>query len=220
MKREIDINEITDGREYTSNDMVKVGCHDCEGCHACCQGMGNSIVLDPYDVFRLVSGTGKSVNELLETNIELNVVDDIILPNLKLSGDNEQCSFLNDEGRCSIHKYRPGICRMFPLGRMYTDDGFRYILQVHECQKPEKTKVKVHKWLDTPNLGQYEKYIMDWHDFLTGLRKIIGESDEQTSNNISVVVMKYFYLSPYDYNGSFYDQFSERLLCIKSNMGW
>ena len=47
MKREVDLNEISDGRLYSSGDMVKVDCHDCEGCSACCQGMGNSIILDP-----------------------------------------------------------------------------------------------------------------------------------------------------------------------------
>lgn len=28
MKREIDLNEISDGRLYTVNDMVKIGCND------------------------------------------------------------------------------------------------------------------------------------------------------------------------------------------------
>ena len=37
MKREVDLNEISDGRLYSSGDMVKVDCHDCEGCSACCQ---------------------------------------------------------------------------------------------------------------------------------------------------------------------------------------
>ena len=81
------------------------------------------------------------------------------------------------EGRCSIHAYRPGICRLFPLGRYYEDSAevasgireagyFRYFLQVHECPMPNKTKVKVGKWVDTPQLEQYEAYIRKWHSFL------------------------------------------------------
>ena len=53
MKREVDMNEISDGRLYGLNDMVKVGCNDCEGCSACCQGMGDSVKLDPLDIYRL-----------------------------------------------------------------------------------------------------------------------------------------------------------------------
>ena len=73
------------------------------------------MVLDPYDVFRLEEGLGQSFQELLTYGLELNVVDGVILPNLKMTGDGERCSFLNPEGRCSIHPYRPGFCRMFPL---------------------------------------------------------------------------------------------------------
>ena len=32
------------------------------------------------------------------------------------------CGFLADDGRCSIHMLRPGICRLFPLARDYSDD--------------------------------------------------------------------------------------------------
>ena len=53
MKRNVDINEISDGRLYSSGDMVKADCHDCKGCSACCRGMGNSIILDPMDIWRL-----------------------------------------------------------------------------------------------------------------------------------------------------------------------
>lgn len=56
MIREVDLQEISDGKLYTANDLVKAGCNDCAGCSACCRGMGNSIVLDPLDMHRLVRG--------------------------------------------------------------------------------------------------------------------------------------------------------------------
>ena len=109
MKREISLEEISDGKLYGSGDMVKVGCDDCRGCSACCRGMGSSIVLDPYDVFRLETGLGLSFEGLLAESVELNLVDGIILPNLKMSGEGEACTFLNEEGRCRIHPFRSGI---------------------------------------------------------------------------------------------------------------
>ncbi|MDQ9892155.1 YkgJ family cysteine cluster protein, partial [Acinetobacter baumannii] len=75
------------------------------------------IILDPLDIYRLTFGLQQKFEQLLADKLELNVVDGVILPNLKMAGENEQCSFLNDEGRCSIHSIRPGICRLFPLGR-------------------------------------------------------------------------------------------------------
>ena len=35
MERMIDLKEISDGRLYTADDMVKADCQDCKGCSAC-----------------------------------------------------------------------------------------------------------------------------------------------------------------------------------------
>ena len=124
MKRNVDLKDISDGRLYSSNDMVKADCGYCKGCFACCQGMGNSIILDPLDIHRLTTGLQCTIEALLSKHVELNVVDGIILPNLKMQEESQQCAFLNSEGRCSIHPIRPGICRLFPLGRYYENGGF------------------------------------------------------------------------------------------------
>ena len=112
MKRNVRLEDISDGKLYTANDLVKADCHDCEGCSACCRGMA-SIVLDPYDVWQLCMGLGKTFQGLMEEHIELQVVDGGILPKLKMAGEEESCTFLDENGRCSIHLFRPGICRLF-----------------------------------------------------------------------------------------------------------
>ena len=141
MKRNIDLKEISDGRLYSSGDMVKVECHDCEGCSDCCQGMGDSIILDPMDIWRLHRGIKKDFSVLMGENyISLGVVDRMILPNLKMDVQKDACPFLNDEGRCSIHSCRPGLCRLFPLGRYYEENGFKYFIQIHECSRKDRGK--------------------------------------------------------------------------------
>ena len=72
--------------------------------------------------------------------------------------NSEKCGFLNEEGRCSIHTFRPGLCRLFPLGRNYNDGELKYFLLDNACQKQNHTKIKVKKWLDVPELKQYEKF--------------------------------------------------------------
>lgn len=44
MRREVTLEEISDGRLYDANDMVKADCQDCKGCHDCCTGMGGEIL--------------------------------------------------------------------------------------------------------------------------------------------------------------------------------
>ena len=217
MRREQTLEEISDGRLYDSNDMVKADCHDCEGCCDCCQGMGDSVILDPFDVHRLSTGLKKPVEQLLQECLELGVSDGNILPHLRMTGAKEQCVFLNREGRCSIHAIRPGFCRLFPLGRFYEDGSFKYFLQVHECPKPNKTKVKIKKWLDTPDLKRYETYICDWHYYLRDLKTRIEAHPEQMKD-ISMDVLQKFYLTPYDPTADFYTEFYERLKNAKKQL--
>ena len=68
MKRNVSLEEISDGRLYGPNDMVKADCHGCKGCHKCCTGMGHSVLLDPYDVYRMQRGLGKGLAQLLADN--------------------------------------------------------------------------------------------------------------------------------------------------------
>lgn len=211
MRRDVSLEEISDGKLYESNDMVKADCQDCTGCWDCCQGMGDSVVLDPYDVNRLSKGLGKSTQELLNECLELGVVDGNILPHLRMTGSKEQCVFLDENGRCSVHAVRPGFCRLFPLGRYYEENGFKYILQIHECKKQNRSKIKVRKWIDTPDLKQYEKFVTDWHYFLLDVQEVLYYTeDEELIKNLNLYVVNRFFLKPYG-EGDFYEQFYERL---------
>lgn len=207
MKRNVDISEISDGRLYDVNDMAKLGCADCRGCSQCCHGMGSSIVVDPYDLYRLSKKLNKGFEELLAEHLELNVVDGLVLPNLKLIGADEACTFLNSEGRCSIHDARPGICRLFPLGRYYENHDFKYFLQVDECHKKNRTKVKISKWIDEPQYDKYREFVIDWHYFLNEMEKRAASGE---AKQYVMLILNTFYVKPYDLDGDFYEQYNER----------
>ena len=217
MEREIDLKEITDGKFYTANDMVKIGCNDCEGCSECCRVVEDTIILDPYDIYQLQCGTGMVFQGLMEGSIALQVVDGIVQPNLNVRTDGQGCVFLSDEGRCTIHGYRPGFCRMFPMGRIYEGDDFKYILQVHECTYPNKTKMKVKKWIGIPELSKYEQYVRDWHALLRKVKGIIGKTENDTIvKNLNMYILGQFYSKPYSISDTkelqdFYPQFYERV---------
>lgn len=212
MRREVSMEEISDGKLYGLNDMVKADCHDCEGCCDCCKGMGNSIVLDPLDVYRLSVHLKKEPARLMEQELELDVFDGNILPHLRMTGAEERCIFLNEKGRCSIHLARPGICRLFPLGRFYENQSFQYFLQIHECRKTNRSKIKVRKWIDTPDAKRYEQFVNEWHYFLKDVQEVLyNTEDTELIKNLNLYVVNRFYLKPYEESRDFYDQFFERL---------
>ena len=217
MERNWNMEERTDGKRYSSNDMVKVGCHDCLGCSACCHNMGSSIVLDPWDVYQLTTGLGQSMEELLAQAIELNVVDGLVLPNLKMQQQSEACFYLDENGRCRIHAYRPGICRLFPLGRIYENGTFQYFLQVHECKAEQKTKVKIKQWIGIPDIRTYEAFVLDWHTMLKEYQQqakqglLQGESLKQQA----LKLLQLFYIMPYRKEVDFYSQYEERRKALR-----
>ena len=173
------LKDISDGKLYSSNDMVKVGCHDCTGCSACCCDMGESILLDPMDVWHLERNLGQSFEQLLAGAIDLHVEDGLILPNLKMapSAAGPKCSFLNEEGRCSIHGFRPGICRLFPLGRNYEGEKLSYFLLSDVCPAKNKSKMKVSKWLEVDGMKDYERFLEKWHALTKSHRQTQQKSE-------------------------------------------
>ncbi|MGI6017485.1 MAG: YkgJ family cysteine cluster protein [Marvinbryantia sp.] len=209
MKREVPIEDLR--KLYTANDLARTGCQNCQGCFDCCCGMGESIILDPFDVWRLTDGLQMNFASLME-HLELHPVDGVILPNLKMSEEQDCCTFLNEEGRCSIHPYRPGLCRLFPLGRYYENGSFRYFLQQSECRMEPKTKVRVSKWIDTPDVKAYEAFVLTWHNFLEQVQMLLDEQqDEQLSRDLNVHLLNTFYATPYERQADFYSQFETRM---------
>ena len=221
MEREIDLKKISVGKLYTNKDMVKAGCGECQGCSDCCRGMGNSIFLDPMDIYRLTTGLECTFEDLLSTCVELQVVDGFIQPNMKMTGKEEQCPFLNEKGRCNIHAIRPGICRLFPLGRCYDGEGgFQYFLQIYECKKEPKSKVKIKNWLGVEEIGRYENFVAQWHYFQKNARKVLeGISQEALVKKLHLYLLTLFYQKPYDGKRDFYSQFEQRLQEAKQQIG-
>lgn len=218
MKRYVSLEEISDGKLYTADDMVKADCLGCQGCSRCCHEMGDTILLDPYDIWQFQKGLEKDAQTLLaEGKIALRVVDGVIVPHIKMQPVNAglkstdvQCPFLDAQGWCTVHAYRPGFCRLFPLGRVYEGDGFKYFLQKSECDHP-KAKVKVGKWLDVPELPRYEAYVLMWHGVQKQVEALQHENtDDAFAKNLNLFLLKTFYLTPYDCGRDFYEQFEKR----------
>lgn len=196
---------------YSNNEMARVGCNECSGCSSCCRGMGQSIILDPYDIYQLQIATGQTFAQLMQDMIELHVEDGLILPSVRMQDGTDACGFLNRDGRCSIHAHRPGLCRLFPLGRNYDDRGLRYFLLEDACRIQNRTKVKIKKWLGIDSLSKYEEFLMTWHDLRKEVQsQIMKQQSDDYTQEVNVKFLETFYQKPYDIERDFYIQFKER----------
>ncbi len=214
-------------KQFTSRDMAKIGCHDCQGCFSCCQGMGDTVVLNPYDVYELEKHLGKTFEKLLQKEIALHTENGMILPHISMETEKETCIFLNEQGRCSIHSFRPGLCRLFPLGRNYDYPeqdpdlegdavGFHYFILEEACPKKDKTKVKIDKWLGVSRLSTHEAFILTWHNFCKYVQKkiealMMDPEQETYIKQINLFILQLFYGKTWDMEQDFYKQMEDRL---------
>ena len=249
MLRDRGIEEIYDGHFYAPDDMVPVGCGDCAGCSACCRNTGDSIILDPYDMYQLCLGAGKSFTDMIEREIEIRLVDGLILPNLmqhheelpdraeengnalsaadgpekpgSLALQGDHCPFLSAAGRCTIHPFRPGMCRLYPMGRYYPEQvaGFVYILQKDECVERDKTPVLLRDWLGVEDLARYEAYIADWHGFKKRAESAVKGLTDRSRGSVTRYLLQIFFVHPYDTQMDFYPQYAARMEVCREALG-
>ena len=224
------LENISDGKIYDIKDMVKADAGGCGGCHACCQGVGELVDLTPFDVYEISSHLGLSFSSLLRDKLELKDHKKLMLPHLQMTGEKENCAFLNSKGRCSIHMHRPNICRLFPLGRVYMEDDFKYFLQVGACVKPKLDKIKVKKWIGIENYKINKTFILQWHGFIKALTfRLKFVRDENELQEINAYIQATFFEIADQVSSksgvnelsseTFYAEFQERLAAAKDRLG-
>lgn len=198
-------------KNLQATDMTKLPCSDCAGCGHCCQGMGDTIYLDPYDMYQLTTNLGQSFDELLGSKIGLTVEEGMIRPHLMMN-EQEQCAFLDEEKKCSIHGFRPGICRLFPLGRDYKNGSFTYFVVEGECVSEKLTKSKISKWIGVPRMQKYEAFVSKWHYFVRQMQsKFMLSGDDAYNKQMNLFILQTFFIAPYDKNKDFYEMFDKRM---------
>lgn len=202
------INPDSDGNFYQLNDLVLADCNDCEDCSQCCKDMGDSILLDPYDLYQIQKYGQVTFDHLvIHGFVALTLRDGIILPHLKMTEDDACCPFLNEAGRCSIHEYRPGMCRLFPLGRDFQGEDLEYILLEKACANKNRRKVTVSDWIGVEAAEAYHAFVRDWHMFRRQMAEVLVNAGEQQAKELSLRLMHNFYVSGYDTAKEFYPQY-------------
>lgn len=146
---------------------------NCDMCGDCCRKRREPILLTGFDIFHAAQVMGVTMEEIMEKYLEGYVGSDSHLPLYVLTERLDgSCRFLR-KGRCMIHKSKPVVCALFPLGRMYDvrDDSFHYFVNAGNChpnQGPGKTWT-LEEWLDEFNIRETERMTLAWNKLITEL---------------------------------------------------
>ncbi len=219
MRKQASLENISDGKLYDINSMVKADARGCHACSACCHDVGDLVELSPMDVDRLMKAKQFSFDQLIGSYISLGKVGKLQIPFLKMTGPEKACSFL-DGGFCQVHDMRPDICRLFPLGRVYHNEDYKYFLQVDACVKSKLGKIKVKRWLGYDRYLDHKAFILSWHQVMKAMEfRLKFIYDEKQLNEIDKIFLDGFYRRDHRYSDDFYEDYNIRIGIVKEELG-
>ena len=160
-------------------DKMKIGPDEpfqfhCTECGKCCIHR-EDILLSPNDLFRAAKALEMTPVSFFKTYCETYVGQDSRVPIVRLlpQGNSRRCPLLKNR-HCMIHKAKPAVCAMFPVGRgVSVPKGagetaaveIQYILQPPACGDRSETHT-VRKWLASFGMEIGDPAFSKWQRFI------------------------------------------------------
>ena len=193
----------------------------CDQCGKCCTNR-EDIILSPMDIFKMAKELKMTPVEFYHEYCVFNIGEHTRMPIVRLAseGKDTHCVLLKNH-RCSVHKVKPAVCAMFPLGRYmsFEKDDYnaesidtskvKYLLQPPECGDESETHT-VREWLSGFDIKLEDEAFVQWQKaisrFSNKFKELEKKQDMLTMMEIWFVVRVSLYLQ-YDTSMDFLPQF-------------
>lgn len=194
----------------------------CDQCGKCCAHR-EDIILSPMDIFKMAKELKMTPAEFYHEYCVFNIGEHTRMPIVRLAseGKDTHCVLLKNH-RCSVHKVKPAVCSMFPLGRYmsFEKDDYnaesidtskvKYLLQPPECGDESETHT-VREWLSGFDIKLEDEAFVQWQKaisrFSSKFKELEKKQDMLTMMEIWFVVRVSLYLQ-YDTSMDFLPQFN------------
>ena len=194
----------------------------CDQCGKCCAHR-EDIILSPMDIFKMAKELKMTPVEFYHEYCVFNIGEHTRMPIVRLAseGKDTHCVLLKNH-RCSVHKVKPAVCAMFPLGRYmsFEKDDYnaesidtskvKYLLQPPECGDESETHT-VREWLSGFDIKLEDEAFVQWQKaisrFSNKFKELEKKQDMLTMMEIWFVVRVSLYLQ-YDTSKDFLPQFN------------
>ncbi len=149
--------------------------YECRICCRCCHGKG--IQVNPYETMRLAECLGISTSDFREKYL--------INQFLRHKDNSDACVFLDITG-CMVHRDRPLVCRLYPLGRARLENGEEIFFKVNPHPESEGVYGQAST-VDQFLLSQdVEPFIRAEKEYLELIKKLAGAAlDLKETENLS-----------------------------------
>ena len=197
----------------------------CDQCGKCCTHQ-EDIILSPMDIFKMAKELKMTPVEFYHEYCVFNIGEHTRMPIVRLAseGKDTHCVLLKNH-RCSVHKVKPAVCAMFPLGRYmsfekedYNAESIdtskvKYLLQPPECGDESETHT-VREWLSGFDIKLEDEAFIRWHQavaqFGSKIRQLEKKLDPFTMMEVWLVMRMIPYMR-YDTSRDFMPQFEENI---------
>ena len=194
----------------------------CDQCGKCCTHR-EDIILSPMDIFKMAKELKMTPVEFYHEYCVFNIGEHTRMPIVRLAseGKDTHCILLKNH-RCSVHKVKPAVCTMFPLGRYmcFEKDDYnaesidtskvKYLLQPPECGDESETHT-VREWLSGFDIKLEDEAFVQWQKaisrFSNKFKELEKKQDMLSMMEIWFVVRVSLYLQ-YDTSKEFLPQFN------------
>ena len=174
----------------------------CKGCGKCCYNR-EDILLTTRDLYNIAKYFGRSLNDILDRYCETYTGEHSRLPIVRLrpSGTEKVCPLLRDK-KCIVHKSKPVVCALFPLGRAIdmrdSDGGVKppdqiepvYFLQPIDCGTKDR-KHTVREWLNQFGLPVVDEFYVLWTETTTYISKFLREFEKRSVTPKTIEILRW-----------------------------
>lgn len=217
------LKEIAENLEKMKRGLDDTFKFHCTECGKCCINR-EDILLTARDVYNMSKELSMKPEEMIRTYCEWYIGEDSRFPIVRIRprGSIKRCPLLKDH-KCSVHQAKPGVCAMFPIGRLVSFkkedykggsipvNEIQYILQPIDCGDDSET-FTVREYLEMFGIPVDDPFFFAWQSALAEVSNFIRGLEKKVSvelmNTIWMAVFVALYLS-YDTERPFMPQFIE-----------
>lgn len=207
----------------------------CDQCGKCCT-YRDDIILSPMDIFKMARELKITPVDFYHEYCVFNIGEHTRMPIVRLGsvGKDYHCVLLKNH-KCSVHKVKPAVCGMFPLGRYmsfekdaydqadFATNKVKYLLQPPDCGDDSEEHT-VREWLSGFDINLEDEVFVEWQkaisQFGNKIKELEKKHDMLTMMEIWFVVRVVLYLQ-YNTSKDFLPQFknnAEHLLKLLNNI--
>lgn len=202
------LKEIVDNLESMTIGLDETFKFHCDMCGKCCIHR-EDILLSPKDIYNMAKELNLSAEDLFKQYCEVYIGPDSKVPivRLKPRGSVKRCPLLKNR-KCIVHKAKPTVCAMFPIGRCIVaanpkeglkdirQGQFQYIFSNPGCGDDSETYT-VREYLESFGIPIEDIFFLKWQQTILDMGNFFRKIEKAVSHETMELVWRAAFIGSY-----------------------